>query len=236
MMPPYQVPLAIDRPLQQTLDNFVVGANEELLRQLTQPHNHFSGIWIAGQPQSGKSHLLRGCALALTEAGTPTTYVDGGNVDGGQGLAKGMRSLEHAVAHNLPVCIDNIAGFAGHQEAEELLLASYQQALQAQSLFVVSHLVAAVGVDFNLADLNSRVRSLLHYALLPLNDQDKAELLRARADRRGYKINQAVLDYWLARAPRDTGTLLTDLDVLDRATLARKQTVTIPLLKQVLGY
>ena len=45
-----------------------------------------------------------------------------------------------------------------------------------------------------------------------------------------------MLDYWLARGPRDLGALLTDLDTLDKASLAYKQRVTIPLLKQVLGY
>ena len=44
------------------------------------------------------------------------------------------------------------------------------------------------------------------------------------------------MEYWLRRGPRDLGTLLTDLEVLDRATLSHKQTVTVPLLKQVLGY
>ncbi len=231
MKPPYQVPLAIDRPLQQRLDNFVVGANTELMRQLTTPPAHFTGLWIAGSVKSGKTHLLRGCCLALNERGAGAAYISPA-----VSIGKGLASLEHALRYTLVPCVDDVGQFAGHREAEELLLALYQQALQAGTLFVAAHAVSAQGVAFQLADLNSRMRSLMHFALQPLSDADKAELLRSRAQRRGYAINQSVLDYWLARAPRDTGTLLTDLDVLDRATLARKQRVTIPLLKQVLGY
>ena len=89
---------------------------------------------------------------------------------------------------------------------------------------------------FCFADLASRLGSLQHFALQPLNDADKARLLQRRAEARGYDLSQAVLDYWLARGPRDVQSLLTDLDTLDRVSLLERRRVTIPLLKQALGY
>lgn len=231
MKPPYQVPLAIDRPLQQRLDNFVVGANGELLALLSGPAEFRHSLWLAGPPKSGKSHLLRGVCGHQAAHGEKVAYVDGK-----LGIDRGLTSLQYALDQQLSVCVDDVAVFAGEMAAEEMLLALYQTALTQGRLFIASHTVAAAGLEFALPDLNSRMRSLQHFIVQPLADTDKAELLRSRAARRGYTINQAVLNYWLARAPRDTGTLITDLDVLDRATLARKQTVTIPLLKQVLGY
>ncbi|MEM7098118.1 MAG: hypothetical protein AAF541_07655 [Pseudomonadota bacterium] len=231
MKPPYQVPLAIDRPLEQRLDNFVVGGNAELLGILSKPASDFLGLWITGPEKSGRTHLLRGCAQALQDRGHKAVFVDCAH-----NPARALESLAYAVEWSLAVCIDDIERLVDQREAEGLLLAAYQSALANRSLFVASHTVSAHSLNFSLADLNSRMRSLMHFSVVPLNDVEKAQLLRNRAKRRGYHINQAVLDYWLARAPRDTGTLLTDLDVLDRATLARKQVVTIPLLKQVLGY
>ena len=75
-----------------------------------------------------------------------------------------------------------------------------------------------------------------HFQIQPLADMEKKQLLEQRADARGYDLSQSVLDYWLARGPRDLGALLRDLDTLDAASLAQKQLVTIPLLKEVLGY
>jgi DnaA family protein len=60
-----QLALKISPPPQPTLDNFVAGANAELLAQLRDfasgalPDNIF---YIWGEKGSGKSHLMRACA------------------------------------------------------------------------------------------------------------------------------------------------------------------------------
>ena len=60
-----QLALGISPPPQPTLDNFVPGANAELLAQL---RNLVSGVlaenilYVWGEAGSGKSHLLRACA------------------------------------------------------------------------------------------------------------------------------------------------------------------------------
>ena len=61
-------------------------------------------------------------------------------------------------------------------------------------------------------------------------------MLRLRAEQRGYDLNEAVLDYWLRRGPRSLNVLLDDLQRLDQATLERQRLLTIPLLKEILGY
>jgi DnaA family protein len=80
------------------------------------------------------------------------------------------------------------------------------------------------------------MRGLEHFALLPLNDQGKAQVLSERASAKGYELTEAVLDYWLRRGPRDLATLVSDLQRLDQATLVQQRLLTVPLLKQVLGY
>jgi DnaA family protein len=60
-----QLALGISPPPQPTLDNFVPGANAELLAQLralrsgTYPD---SVLYLWGEPGSGKSHLMQACA------------------------------------------------------------------------------------------------------------------------------------------------------------------------------
>ena len=115
-------------------------------------------------------------------------------------------------------------------------MATYERLNTSNGLLIVGDRLAATATDFSIADLNSRMRSLMHYQMMPLVDEEKSEILRARALHRGYELNESVLSYWLARGPRDLRLLLTDLDRLDRASLAHQRHVTIPLLKEVLGY
>ena len=77
---------------------------------------------------------------------------------------------------------------------------------------------------------------LAHFSLVPLCDQGKAEVLTLRAQAKGYDLPDAVLEYWLRRGPRDLSTLVRDLERLDEATLRHQRLLTVPLLKQVLGY
>ena len=145
-------------------------------------------------------------------------------------------SLQQASGFGHVIAIDNAEAIVGDSECEELLLSIYERLKSDQGLLIVSHQLAANAVAYTLGDLNSRMRSLMHYQLLPLQDEDKAEVLKSRAAHRGYELSSAVLAYWLARGPRELRLLLTDLDRLDRASLQAHRQVTIPLLKEVLGY
>jgi DnaA family protein len=57
-----------------------------------------------------------------------------------------------------------------------------------------------------------------------------------RAEQRGYRLGDNVVEYWLRRGPRGIDQLLADLDRLDQATLEQQRLLTVPLLKSVLGY
>ncbi len=122
------------------------------------------------------------------------------------------------------------------REAQDLIMGIYQRLHGEGGVLLVSHTQPARTVEFVRADLASRVRSLAHYELVPLKDEDKKTLLNQRADQLGYTLDEAVLNYWFSHGPRGIGALLRDLEVLDTASLSRKNPVTIPLLKQVLNY
>jgi len=62
-----QLALGISPPPQPTLDNFVPGANAELLvrlRELKAGKFADNVLYLWGEPGSGKSHLLQACAAA----------------------------------------------------------------------------------------------------------------------------------------------------------------------------
>lgn len=234
MANPRQFTLAIDHPHRQTLDTFVPGANLELLQALRRIGSEFSGYWIFGDVGSGRSHLLRGCCLAARQDDVSVNYV--GCEDFAhhrEGLAV---ALSHAGQYGQLVAIDDIGAIIGDASLEQQLLAVYQRLLADGGRLIITHTSPAQALQFATADLASRMRSLQHFQILPLSDADKMQLLRRRAEHRGYELSQPVLDYWLARGPRDLGALLIDLETLDNASLTQQKKVTIPLLKQVLGY
>ena len=228
-MKPHQTTLAVDLPFEQTLENFVAGENLELVQVLKSSAHDFLGIWVFGDTQSGKSHLLRGAVQAAQESA--------GFVDGKLAAEEVLEQLRFVADYGDLVAIDNVAHLQTlGEEAELLLFNLYQRLFQNQGTMIVSHSAPATTLDFATADLNSRLRSFAHYQIQPLNDEQKTAMLKQRAEAKGYLLDAAVVAYWLARGPRDIGALLADLDRLDRASLSQQRLITIPLLKEELGY
>lgn len=236
MRPPQQTTLAVDPPFVQRLENFVVGDNLEVMAGLAAANTaeHFAGLWLCGQAGVGKSHLLRAACVVEQGKAIRSAYV--GCLERGE-LARGLvQQLELASRFGSLVVLDDVGALCGHEDLEYLLLAIYQRLVQEGGALIVSFTLPATSLEFNLPDLNSRMRSLLHYQINPLTDEQKAELLAKRAAHKGYNLDPSVLAYWLTRGPRDIKALLTDLERLDRATLSQQRQVTIPLLKDELGY
>jgi DnaA family protein len=231
---PEQHVLNLDIPQAQTVENFVVGDNRELLSTINGLGAGELGVWVHGPGSSGKSHLLRAGCMVAQNYGLRAAYVGAGQY--ARGSLRLTEALRYVAENGRVVAIDDVGYLIGHAEQEEELFNTYLRLHQEGGLLLVSHSQPASQVSFTTLDLASRMCSLQHFQIKPLNDEQKGELLRSRAHARGYALSKPVLDYWLARGPRDLGALLTDLTRLDQASLARQQKVTIPLLKQVLGY
>ena len=60
-------------------------------------------------------------------------------------------------------------------------------------------------------------------------------MLKARAARRGFELDDAVLDFLFRRYPRDLGAMLELLDRLDRESLAAQRRITVPFLRRIMG-
>jgi DnaA family protein len=237
--------LSIDVLHQPKLTNFVVGDNVELVEALASPVSGFGGFWICGEEVCGKSHLLRGAALAAAETGQVNAYLDCAQLSSAsivETLVGLTAKVRDGMDLSVTVAVDHVAHLQHQGDAEEALMALYNalQELPPQGgvirRLLVAHRQGAGQLAFGLQDLNSRMRAMAHHRVRELSDFDKGCLLRDRAQRSGYHLSEAVLEYWLRRGPRGMDRLLADLATLDRATLQHKRLLTVPLLKSVLGY
>lgn len=238
-----QTILPIDAPHQPSFDNFVIGPNQELCAGLSSWPCGFSGFWLRGEAVCGKTHLLRASCLSAAESGFLQAYIDclelsvSGFVDAVGDLIGRIRQ-----GADLSVCValDHVEAVRGEAGAEEILMALYNVlndgGADVPRRLLVAHRHSAGQLSFALADLNSRLRALAHYQLQPLNDDEKSHVMTRRAEQRGYRLADNVLEYWLRRGPRGIDQLLADLDRLDQATLEQQRLLTVPLLKSVLGY
>ncbi len=204
-----------------TLENFVIGANGELLQRLRSLGDPrcFDAVYLWGPQACGKSHLLAASAEAA-RGRRPVSFLDGAQAGAELSLAPGCLLV-----------IDEVEQLTA--EAQGALF----RAFNAARFLGLALLLAGKQPPLRLAlreDLRTRIGQTLIYEIQALSDDDKAAALRRHAIERGMLMDAGVVHYLLRHGRRDLPSLLAVLDSLDRASLEQKRPPTVPLLRELM--
>ncbi len=203
-----------------TLDNFLAGANREVLDTLhaaAQGQCAEAVLYLWGPQGAGKTHLLRAVVGAAHALGRQAQYLPAG-----EPLPEAPFGL---------LAVDDVETLD-----EGLQLALFDRINSArEGLGLV--VVAGHAPPARLAlrpDLASRLAWGLVYCLQPLNDDDKRQAILARAQARGMALAPELAHYLLNHCRRDLPSLLALVDALDEYSLSQKRPLSLALLKSML--
>lgn len=224
-----QLPLPLRYPPDQRIETFV-GAPEGLLAQLSALARG-EGEWIvlAGAAGSGKTHLALAICAQAEQAGRRAAYLPLAAAAGR------VRDAIDALEGCDVVALDGLEAIAGTRDDEVALFDFHNRARAAGTAVLYTARALPEALPLVLPDLRSRLLQCVRVALPGLDDAQRADVLRARAQRRGLVLEPAAIDWLLTRTGRDLAHLSAVLDRLDRASLAAQRRVTVPFLRQVLG-
>jgi DnaA-homolog protein len=219
-----QITLDISLHAGPSFDNFVPGANANAVGHLRLWAQSASRspvpTYLWGPPASGKTHLLRAAAAALSAQGLAIGWMDA--------------SLLEPPAFNeawAAVLLDDT----------QLYTAVQQHA--AFNWFVNAHthqrwVLASGDVPPPQLQLREDLRTRLGWGdifeIQRLSEPECRAALQSSAQQRGLRLSQEVTDFLLTRFSRDMGSLMQLLDQLDGYALQSKRAVTIPLIKNML--
>ncbi|GAB2624700.1 DnaA regulatory inactivator Hda [Novilysobacter erysipheiresistens] len=225
-----QLPLTLRYPPDQRLDTFV-GATAGTIEQLQALADGGSDDWLylAGPGGVGKTHLLLASCAAAEAAGRRAAYLPLAAAVGRLGDA--LQALEG----NDLLALDGLEAITGDRGDEVALFDAHNRARAAGSRIIYAARVAPDALGIDLPDLRSRLAQCSRITLTPLDEAGRREVLRQRARRRGWVLEETALDWLLKRVERDMAGLTALLDRLDRASLAAQRRITVPFLRQVLG-
>ncbi len=189
-----------------------------------------SGVFLAGAPGSGKSHLLLAACAEASAADRAVAYLPL-TVFG----ARAADALADQGAVQL-ACVDDVQAIAGDRAAEVALFDLHNRVRDGGGALLYAAAATPQQLALALPDLRSRLAQGTQFALAVPDEIQRRAILRGRAAARGLEIDDAVMDYLFRRVGRDLGTLTALLDQLDRASLAAQRRITVPFLKQALGF
>jgi DnaA family protein len=226
-----QLPLPVQLRDDATFDNFLPMAGTRALTAALRAQAAGSGeaiIYIYGPAGVGKSHLLQAsCHLA----GSGTLYLPLGELAGcgPEEVVQGIESLDL-------VCLDDVDRVLGRPDWELALFNLCNRARQRGCALLVAGNAAPRALALDLPDLRSRLAWGIVYQLAQAADEEKIGILQFRAQRRGLALSREVCSYVVSRAARDMEALLALLDTLDHASLVERRALSIPFVREVLGW
>lgn len=227
-----QLPLGFQLRDDATFDSFFPGENGQAywdVRNMSQNlGEQFLYVW--GPEGSGRTHLLQAACHAISDICQSGVYIPlDGSIPLVPELFQGLENL------NL-ICIDDIDEIAGNQRWEEQLFHLFNRVRASGGRLIISSKSSPTQLKIKLPDLKSRLAWGVAYQLHPLTDEEKLSAIVLRAQCRGLALDEAVGRFLIRRCPRDMARLFETLEQLDQASFTEQRRLTIPFVKQVLGF
>lgn len=227
----HQLPLPLKLDPEFSFDHFIPGGNSEVVSYLKMNARGegYQQIYLHGGEGIGKSHLLRACATACTQAMRSSIILDLANQTSmTPEILEGLSQLDL-------ICLDNVERISGDRAWEMALFALYHEIEDSAARMVLSSRLAPEALRFELEDLKSRMQSGLIFKLHLLDEDETIKALIVRAGSIGLHLSFPAAGYLMRHSKRDLGSQIRLLDQLDQASLANQRKLTVPFIKKVLG-
>ena len=227
-----QLPLALKLREGIDFDAFVAGGNGVLVDELRKlaAGDCDSPVFLWGETGSGRTHLLEATVREALAGGGSACLLPAAEIRGlGPEVLDGME-------HFGLLAIDDLDLLAGRKGWDEALFHLYNRCRDAGGGLLFAAAAAPAALDFILPDLSSRLAAGPVFRVQPLGEEALVELVSRRAARRGLRISAEVAGYLVARAERRPAALMQVLEVLDHEAMVQRRRITVPFVRQVMGW
>ena len=228
-----QLTLMVQLPDDETFTSFKSDLNQGIVSQLksyidpqqSTPHS----LYLFGLSGTGKSHLMHASSTYAAQIGKSSVCLS----------CAELKQLPVEVLDGLEqidlICLDDIHLIAGDKRWQQAIFDLYNRVLEQNNYLLISGNERAQQLGISLPDLVSRLTWGLTEQIKPLDDDEKVIAIQHRANQRGLFLSDEVVKFLLNRLSRDMGSLITSLDILDKASIQEQRKITIPFIKEVLS-
>ena len=208
---------------------FVTPENAELLGVLKHGFEEdFPQIFLWGETQAGKSHLLQAYCERYYERGMMAAYLPLAS------CAKyGTRVLAGVAGKHL-VAVDELDAIIGQQDWEIALMNLINTCRTNNQPLIMAARTNPREMACVLPDFASRLLWGPDYRLYPVHDGQCLQAMAWRAHQRGFELSEHVMKYIERHYPLNMATLMAVLDRVDAASLTKGRKITREFIRGVM--
>jgi DnaA family protein len=238
---PQQLILSVALKDEATFDNFYTPIDSTLAQTVAAIKSNFVSenststvetfVYLWGSSGCGVTHLMQATCHEALSVGKSVQYLpldELKNYPPAELLA-GMEQLDI-------LCLDNLDAVIGDCLWEQALFDLFNQMRELGNCLLIGAQARPKDLGIKLADLESRLNWGLTFLLPLLDDEQKVELVKFRAERRGLEMSEITSRYILNHAPRNMNELIQLLDSLDKGSLREQRKLTVPFVKKILNW
>ena len=227
MSNPKQLTFPWNKDNKSSFDSFYASKLNKHLLSLLQNNTFKDDLLIFGTKDSGKTYLLQALCNHFSNQGKSSFYLP----------MKQAKELSVDILESLEsmelVCIDGIESIVGNKVWEIGLFNLINRSLNSKNRLIFTSSKNIDVMNFELTDLDSRLRKIQSHELYALADDEILSALKHIANLRS-ELGSKEAQYLLTYANRNISDLVQILESLDQLSMEMKRRITIPLIKEVI--
>ena len=225
MTKPKQLTFPWSRKFSSQIDNYYFDINNESLKNSLFETND---LIISGSNAVGKTFILQAICNFYTQKNKTSLYIplkDVSNLG-----AEILDSLENIHL----ICFDDIDQIQKDRQWEVAIFNLVNACLISGSRIILSTKYRIHELQFNLLDLESRIKKFEYCELKHVEDKNLKNALLFISNKRSITLGPKEIDYLLTYTKRSLKSLIDILDQLDELSMQLKRRITIPLIKKII--
>ena len=228
MSNPKQLTFPWNKENKSSFDSFYTTKLNKQLLFLLKDEALKEDLLIYGAKDSGKTYLLQALCNQFNNQGKSSFFLPMR-----QAIELSVDILDSLENIEL-VCIDGIESLVGNRAWEVGLFNLINRSFNSNNRLIFTSAKNIDGMNFELKDLDSRLRKIQSHELHSLADDDILSALKHIANLRSIELGSKEAQYLLTYADRNISDLVKILESLDQLSMEMKRKITIPLIKEVI--
>lgn len=196
----------------------------------------FQALYLFGQKNLGKTHLLLSIGNRAAEKGLRAVCIQGSDFADkiGDGLSsEAQQTLEQLLDVDF-FLMDNIEGIAHSPTAQEKLYHVYNQVTEKGGKLAFTASLPPDKTSAMESYLTSRFQWGMVAEIKPIDDATTAKIIMKLAKDINLTLPEPIIHFLLSRIPRDFISLQNAITTINQESYLKKKKVTLPLVKTAL--